>query len=63
MRGVPFDRFVKYPELTEILRAFAAEFPTLLALSSIGRSHEGRDAATTPVRFRSRSHNPCGLLT
>jgi murein tripeptide amidase MpaA len=43
LRDVPFDRFVKYPELTEILEALAAEFPSLLALSSIGRSHEGRD--------------------
>ncbi len=43
MRDVPFDRFVKFPELTEILEAFAAEFPTLVKLSSIGRSHEARD--------------------
>src|SRR5688500_2415198 len=39
----PFDRFVRYPELTEILEAFAAEHPELLALESIGRSHEQRD--------------------
>jgi murein tripeptide amidase MpaA len=43
MRDVPFDRFVKFPELTEILEAFAAEYPGLLTLSSIGKSHEGRD--------------------
>lgn len=40
---VAFDRFVKFPELTEILGAFAAEYPNLVELSSIGRSHEGRD--------------------
>lgn len=40
---VPFDRFVKFPELTEILEAFAAEYPGLVELSSIGLSHEGRD--------------------
>ena len=43
MDGVPFDRFVKFPELTEILERMAAAHPTLVALSSIGRSHEGRD--------------------
>src|SRR4051812_23920291 len=43
MRDVPFDRFVKFPELTEILEAFAAEHPNLLRLTSIGRSHEDRD--------------------
>ena len=39
----PFDRFVKFPELTELLEGFAGEFPNLLELSSIGKSHEGRD--------------------
>lgn len=43
MRDVPFDRFVKYPELTEILEAFASEYPNLLQLSSVGRSFEDRD--------------------
>ena len=57
MRDVPFDRFVKYPELTEILEAFADSYPSLVALSSIGRSHEARyiwlctitNAATGPA--------------
>jgi murein tripeptide amidase MpaA len=40
---VRFDRYYRYPELTEILRAYAAEHPGLVRLSSIGRSHEGRD--------------------
>jgi len=39
----PFDRFVKFPELTELLEGFANDFPRLLELSSIGKSHEGRD--------------------
>ncbi|MEA3076816.1 MAG: hypothetical protein QOF60_1724 [Actinomycetota bacterium] len=43
MRDVPFDRFVKFPELTEILEAFAAEYPALLRLKSIGKSYEDRD--------------------
>ena len=40
---VPFDRFVRYPELTEILEAFAAEYPSLFTIESIGRSFEERD--------------------
>ena len=39
---VPFDRFVKFPELTEILEGLAAEHPRLLELSSIGMSFEDR---------------------
>ncbi|HUR48767.1 MAG TPA: M14 family metallopeptidase [Acidimicrobiales bacterium] len=39
----PFDRFVKFPELTELLEGFAEDHPTLLELSSIGKSYEGRD--------------------
>lgn len=38
-----FDRFYRYAELTDILQSFAREFPRLCALTSIGRSHEGRD--------------------
>ncbi len=38
-----FDHFLRYAELTDLLRALAAEFPQLLRVDSIGRSHEGRD--------------------
>ncbi len=40
---VRFDRFYRYEELTETLEAWAAEFPSLLRLESIGTSYEGRD--------------------
>ena len=40
---VRFDRFYTYAELTETLDAWAAEFPGLLRLESIGQSYEGRD--------------------
>jgi murein tripeptide amidase MpaA len=40
---VPFDRFVKFPELTEILESLALRYPELLQLSSIGKSFEDRD--------------------
>ena len=38
-----FDRFYRYHELTAILKAFAADYPHLVSLESIGTSHEGRD--------------------
>ena len=38
-----FDRFYRYHELTAILKAFAADYPNLVSLESIGTSHEGRD--------------------
>ena len=40
---VRFDRFYTYADLTETLEAWAAEFPNLLRLDSIGRSYEDRD--------------------
>ena len=36
-------RFYKHDELTEILRGFEREYPTLAKLESIGQSFEGRD--------------------
>jgi zinc carboxypeptidase len=38
-----FDRYLRYDELTAELHALAAEHADLLELTSIGRSHEGRD--------------------
>jgi murein tripeptide amidase MpaA len=43
MPTVRFDRFYRYAELTDILKAFAAEYPHLVTLEAIGKSHEGRD--------------------
>jgi hypothetical protein len=43
MPDVRFDRFYRYAELTAILKAFAAEYPGLVDIESIGKSHEGRD--------------------
>lgn len=40
---VRYDRFYDYAELTETLEAWAAEFPSLLQVESIGASYEGRD--------------------
>ena len=43
MPAPPFDRFVRYAELSTLLTGLADEHPSLLGISSIGRSHEGRD--------------------
>ncbi len=38
-----FDRFYRYDELTELLRAWQDEYPHLYRAESIGKSYEGRD--------------------
>ncbi|MGB7337761.1 MAG: M14 family metallopeptidase [Phototrophicaceae bacterium] len=43
MVDVSFDRYYRYDELTQIIHAFADEYPDLVALESIGQTHEGRD--------------------
>jgi murein tripeptide amidase MpaA len=43
MPAIRFDRFYRYAELTDVLKAFAAEYPKLVALQSIGKSYEGKD--------------------
>src|SRR5512147_1559267 len=49
-----FDKFYRYEELTRLLKSYAREYPDLLRLESIGKSHEGRDVwLVTATRFRS----------
>lgn len=43
MPTTAFDRYYRYDELTKLLEDFAAEYPQLVALASIGKSYEGRD--------------------
>jgi len=40
---VSFDRFYRYDELTDILTAWAAEYPSVFAFESIGKSFEDRE--------------------
>lgn len=40
---ISYDRYPNHDELTEWLERFAAEFPNLVELTSIGKSYEGRD--------------------
>ena len=41
--NIQYNRYYRYAEFTEILHRFVKEFPDLLAIESIGKSHEGRD--------------------
>lgn len=43
MPPLTFDHYYRYDELTRILHAFAEEFPNLMRVESIGKSHEGRE--------------------
>ena len=43
MPDVAFDRFYRYDELTDILRAWGEERPDLFRVDSIGSSYEGRE--------------------
>lgn len=40
---VRFDRYYTFEELSEILQQFAAAYPQLAQLRSLGKSHQGRD--------------------
>jgi murein tripeptide amidase MpaA len=48
-RDLRFDRFYRYEELTAILQGFADAKPSLFAVESIGKSHEGRDIPVVTV--------------
>jgi len=42
MVELKFDRYYRYDDLTTILKSLASEYPKLMDLSEIGKSHEGR---------------------
>lgn len=43
MPEVAFDRFYRYDELSDLLRGFQEEHPSLVSVESIGKSYEDRD--------------------
>lgn len=43
MPNIRFNKFYRYNELTRLLKDYAKEYPDLIRLQSIGKSHEGRD--------------------
>ena len=54
MPAIRFNRFYRYTELTRLLKAYAKEYPNLIRLESIGKSHEGRDVwLITATNFKS----------
>ncbi|MGE5379017.1 MAG: M14 family metallopeptidase [Bacteroidota bacterium] len=56
MPNTRFNRFYRYAELTRLLKEYAAEYPNLVRLESIGKSHEGRDVwLVTATNFKSGS--------
>jgi hypothetical protein len=46
---IRFDRFYTYAELTETLEAWASDHPSLVSVTSIGRSYEGREIPLATV--------------
>ncbi len=56
MRKPNFNKYYRYDELTALLKQYAREFPNLLKLESIGKSHEGRTVwLVTVTNFKSGS--------
>ncbi len=56
MPNVKFNRFYRYSELTQILKAYAKEYPGLVKVESIGKSYEGRDVwLVTVTNFKAGS--------
>ena len=43
MPDIRFDTFYRYDDLTRLVKAYADEYPQLVQVASIGKSHEGRD--------------------
>src|SRR5512144_1736073 len=43
MPAIDYSRFYRYDDLMALLRTFASEHPGHVDVTSIGRSHEGRD--------------------
>jgi hypothetical protein len=65
LRAVAYDHFYGYDELTDTLRAWAEEAPTLCGLESIGKSYEGRDiwlVTVTNTETGAHSDKPAFLI-
>jgi murein tripeptide amidase MpaA len=43
MPAIEFNRYYRFHEMTELLHAYAREYPELVDIESVGKSHEGRD--------------------
>ena len=52
MPAISFDRYYRYADLTSLIEAYATEYPDLVQVESIGKSHEGRDIWLVTVTDR-----------
>jgi murein tripeptide amidase MpaA len=52
MSAIRFDTYYRYEPLVEILRGWASDYPDLIRLEAIGRSHEGREIYVVCVSNR-----------
>lgn len=43
MPQIAFDRYYHYSAFSDLLQAYAREYPEVVTIESIGKSHEGRD--------------------
>src|SRR5574341_2006636 len=58
MPAVRFDHYFRYAELTDLLHAYAREYPDLVRVESIGQSYEGREVwLATVTNFQSGPDN------
>lgn len=48
---IQYDRFYRYEAFTAILQQLVHEYPRLLSIESIGKSHEGRAYKHSLVSF------------
>jgi murein tripeptide amidase MpaA len=58
MPNIQFDSFYRYDDLTRLVHEFAAEYPQLAKIESIGKSHAGRDVwLLTVTNFKTGPDN------
>jgi murein tripeptide amidase MpaA len=54
MPAIAFDRYYRYEDLSRLLHDFASEYPDLVRVESLGKSHEGREVwLATVTNFKS----------
>jgi murein tripeptide amidase MpaA len=58
MPSVDFDRYYRYEELVQLLQSFRDEYPSLVDLKVIGKSHEGREIYLVEVTNKEAGDAP-----
>ena len=57
------SRFYKYDEIVDFLSAVEKEYPNLVSVSSIGKSHEGRDIMLATLTNKKQAPTPASPPT